>query len=156
MKIQNENSHKGVIPKELIKETVDGYHILRTDIQHIFDEPIDVEFVLCNIVSYKKLKAIIPSVNHPIICMDMSYGEELLKIIAKVQKEQRPMNQIEMANYCYQESQKKGKVLFVKWIGIATSNIKPYWYYNYGESGTELFRLTWNGIEFFDFPQVEV
>lgn len=70
----NSNENSNIIPKELIKEVLDGYYILKTDIQHIFNTPIECIIIVDDIISntyavWKPtlIKAIIPESEYGII-----------------------------------------------------------------------------------------
>lgn len=97
------------------------------------------------------LKAIIPQADFGIICTESSFCLSCT-IKVRVEKEPRQMSCIQMANYCFQESLRNKKVLFVK--SENGHNEFPYWMHNFSNL-SEQYLLTWDGIKFFKFPMVK-
>ena len=136
------------IPESIIKETKDGYHILRSDVRHVFDKPISV---VGDNNKELDLIAIFPERDNCWVFIDTTYNS-YLDVKVKVEKSFRPMNSGEMKKYCMKLCEEKGQMLFVT---VDNINLYPWTNHIYCVPPIN-FKLTWDGVNYFYFPEVEV
>lgn len=143
------------IPKELIKEIINGHTIIDTSkpYPYVLDTPLDVEVLVSNgKMVDDKLMAIIPQREFGIICEKEAYMNSMVVVRTPLEKESKPMTQQEMCNYCFNESLKEDKVLFVKY---GSGRVYPFWTASF-DNPVESYSLTWDCKTFFKFPSVKL